>query len=152
MSPIGYVRSPYTDPGDIPKGLGAKHETEGSLVIFPEFGDGLKDIEGFSHLYVIWVFHLSKSYNLLVTPPSDVSPHGVFATRSPYRPNPLGLTVVRLLERSGLVLRVRGVDMVDHSPILDLKPYLTSIPEEELCRGWLADAEKRQNKRPDTDG
>jgi len=150
MSPIGYVRSPYATPADIPKGLGAEHQAEGSLVIFPEFEDGLKDIEGFSHLYVIWVFHLSESYNLLVTPPSDISPHGVFATRSPYRPNPLGLTVVRLLERSGSVLRVKGVDMVDGSPILDIKPYLTSIPEKELTRGWLAEVEKRQNTGSDS--
>ncbi len=80
-------------------------------------------------------------------PPSDTRPHGVFATRSPRRPNPIGLTVVRLLGREGASLQVAGVDMLDGTPILDIKPYLTSVPAEELRRGWLAEVEngKRQD-------
>src|SRR5215472_4608528 len=96
MQPIGYVRSPYHDAHEIPKGLGAKHETEGVLEINPDLEPGLTDIEGFSHLYVIWAFHHSEGYSLLGTPPSDNRPHGVFATRSPRRPNPIGLSVVEL--------------------------------------------------------
>ena len=143
MEPIGYVRSLYTDTQDIPKGLGARHEAEGDLQIRPEFEAGLTDIEGFSHLIVIWTFHRSEGFNLMVTPPSDDRPHGVFATRAPRRPNPIGLTIVELLRRDGPVLRVRGLDMLEGTPILDIKPYLSNIPEERLRRGWLAEAEER---------
>ena len=143
LSPIGFVRSPYTSTDKIPKGLGAKHDAEGVLEILQEFELGLTDIEGFSHLFVIWVFDRSESFELLGTPPSDQRPHGVFATRSPRRPNPIGLTVVELTRREGRTLRVRGVDMLDGTPILDIKPYLSSIPEESLRRGWLAEAEAR---------
>jgi tRNA-Thr(GGU) m(6)t(6)A37 methyltransferase TsaA len=144
MKPIGYVRSPHQSTGDVPKGLGAQHTAEGILEILPELQAGLRDIEGFSHLYVIWEFHRSGPPELLATPPSDDRPHGVFATRSPQRPNPIGLTVVELLGREGTTLRVRGVDMLDGTPILDIKPYLSSVPEDRLRRGWLADAEARR--------
>ena len=143
MRPIGYVRSPYQDTREIPKGLGAKHQAEGTLEIQSEFEPGLTDIEGFSHLFVIWAFDRSEGYSLVGTPPSDNRPHGVFATRSPRRPNPVGLTVVELLSRDGPILRVRGIDMLDGTPILDIKPYLSSIPPERLRRGWLAEAEAR---------
>ena len=146
MRAIGTVHSPFTDTATIPKGCGAKHEAEGVLEIRPDLEAGLADIEGFSHLYVIWVFHRSEGAELVGKPPSDDRPHGVFATRSPYRPNPIGLTVVRLLGREGNRLRVRGVDMLDGTPILDIKPYLSSVPEGDLKRGWLAAAEAR--KRP----
>ena len=147
MQPIGYIRSPYRDTREIPKGLGAKHEAEGILEIRAEFEPGLTDIEGFSHLFVIWAFDRSEGFNLVVTPPSDNRPHGVFATRSPRRPNPIGLTVVELLSREGPVLRVRGVDMLDGTPILDVKPYLSNVPPELLRRGWLAEAEARSREK-----
>jgi tRNA-Thr(GGU) m(6)t(6)A37 methyltransferase TsaA len=146
LEPIGSVISPYKRTEDIPKGLGAKHEAEGVLEILPEFGPGLTDIEGFSHLFVLWAFDRSQGFALLGTPPSDSRPHGVFATRSPRRPNPIGLTVVELLGRDHLSLRVRGVDMLDGTPIFDIKPYLSSVPPEKLRRGWLAEAEARQSK------
>jgi tRNA-Thr(GGU) m(6)t(6)A37 methyltransferase TsaA len=104
----------------------------------------LTDIEGFSHLYVIWMFDRSEGYELLGTPPTDTTPHGVFATRSPRRPNPIGLTVVRLTRRDGPRLQVVGLDMLDGTPILDIKPYLSSVPEGDLRRGWLAAAEARR--------
>jgi len=148
MQPIGYVRSPYKDTREIPKGLGAKHEAEGLLEIRGELEAGLTDIEGFSHLIVIWVFDRSAGFDLLGTPPCDDRPHGVFATRSPRRPNPIGLTVVELLGREGAVLRVRGIDMLDGTPILDIKPYLSNVPEERLRRGWLAEAEARGGEKP----
>jgi len=128
----------------IPKGLGAKHDAEGILRILPEFELGLTDIEGFSHLMVIWAFDRSHGFDLLGTPPSDNRLHGVFATRSPRRPNPIGLTVVELLRRENELLHVRGVDMLDGTPILDIKPYLSSVPPETLRRGWLAEAESRK--------
>ena len=144
--PIGYVRSPYKSTQEIPKGLGAKHDAEGVLEILPEFEPGLTDIEGFSHLIVLWVFDRAGEYELLGTPPSDNRPHGVFATRSPRRPNPIGFTVVELLRREGRSIHVRGIDMLDATPILDLKPYLSSISVEKLRRGWLAEAETRREK------
>src|SRR5580692_1227813 len=105
---IGFVRSPYRESAEIPKGLGARHDAVGALEILDDFEPGLKDIEGFSHLFVIWAFDRSEGFTLLVTPPSDDRPHGVFATRSPRRPNPIGLTVVELLGCEGPALRVRG--------------------------------------------
>jgi len=142
--PIGFVHSPYKDTGQVPKGLGAKHEAEGMLKILPEFELGLTDIEGFSHLIVLWEFDRAQGFDLLGTPPSDNRPHGVFATRSPRRPNPIGLTVVELLRREGCELHVRGVDMLDGTAILDIKPLLSAIPDERLRRGWLAEAEARR--------
>ncbi len=144
MQPIGQVRSPYRETQQIPKGLGAKHETEGVLEIRPEFEAGLLDIEGFSHLYVIWAFDRVAGFDLIASPPTDNRPHGVFSTRSPRRPNPIGLTVVELLGRDGSWLRVRGIDMLDGTPILDIKPYLTNVAPELLRRGWLAEAEARR--------
>lgn len=144
--PIGYVRSPYKTTQEIPKGLGTKHGAEGILEILPEFEAGLTDIEGFSHLIVLWVFDRSEGFELLGTPPSDNRPHGVFATRSPRRPNPIAFTVVELVQRDGRSLHVRGIDMLDATPILDIKPYLSSIPAEKLRRGWLAEAEARSAK------
>lgn len=143
--PIGFVRSPYTGTKQIPKGLGTQHEAEGVLEIQPEFERGLADIEGFSHLFVIWVFDRSQGVELLGTPPFDNRLHGVFATRSPRRPNPIGLTVVELLRRDGRMLHVRGVDMLDGTPILDIKPYMSSVSSEKLRRGWLAEAEARSS-------
>jgi tRNA-Thr(GGU) m(6)t(6)A37 methyltransferase TsaA len=144
--PIGFVTSPYKNTGEIPKGLGAKHEADGILNILPEFEPGLTDIEGFSHLIILWEFDRSRGFELLGAPPSDNRPHGVFATRSPRRPNPIGITIVELLGRAGTELQVRAVDMLDGTPILDIKPYLSSIPAEKLRRGWLAAAEARQGK------
>ena len=141
---IGFVSSPYKDAGTIPRGLGAKHEADGVLKILPDFEPGLTDIEGFSHLIVIWEFDRSQGFELMGTPPSDNRSHGVFATRSPRRPNPIGLTIVELRRRDGLALHVRGVDMLDGTPILDIKPYLSSIPPERLRRGWLDETEARQ--------
>jgi tRNA-Thr(GGU) m(6)t(6)A37 methyltransferase TsaA len=116
------------------------------LNVLPEFELGLTDIDGFSHLFVLWAFDRSQGFELLGTPPSDDRPHGVFATRSPRRPNPIGLTVVKLLRREGNLLHVQGVDMLDGTPILDIKPYLSSVPPEVLRRGWLAEAEARKAK------
>jgi tRNA-Thr(GGU) m(6)t(6)A37 methyltransferase TsaA len=137
LTPIGVVRSPFTSTKQIPKGPGAKHEEEGVLEIRPDLAQGLADIEGFSHLFVLWIFDRVDGFDLTAHPPSDDKPHGVFATRSPRRPNPIGLTVVQLLGRDGTNLRVRGVDMLDCTPIVDIKPYLSSVPAEKLKRGWL---------------
>jgi tRNA (adenine37-N6)-methyltransferase len=144
LEPIGKVRSPFSATAQIPKGVGARHDAEGVLEIRPELEEGLTDIEGFSHLYVIWIFDRAEGAQLTAHPPSDTRPHGVFATRSPQRPNPIGLTVVELLRRDGSHLHVRGVDMLDGTPIVDIKPYLSSVSASQLRRGWLDDAERRR--------
>ena len=142
--PIGFARTPFDETGQVPKGLGARHDAEGTIEILPEFEAGLADVDGFSHLYVLWEFDRVTAFDLISQPPADPGrSHGVFATRSPRRPNPIGLTVVELLRRDGRRLHVRGVDMLDGTPILDVKPYLSSVPEERLRRGWLAEAEAR---------
>lgn len=147
MHPIGFVRSPYNDTAQIPKGCGAKHEVTGILDILPEYEQGLHDIDGFSHLFVLWVFDRTEGYELMVSPPTDTTPHGLFATRAPRRPNPIGLTVVKLLKREDAQLHVHGVDMLDGTPILDLKPYLSSVAPEQLRRGWLEEAEASKGRR-----
>jgi tRNA (adenine37-N6)-methyltransferase len=146
FEPIGVVRSPFTKSSEIPKGLGVEHRAEGILELEPRFETGLVDIEGFSHLYVLWVFDRVDRVELTAWPPSDDRSHGVFATRSPQRPNPIGLTVVELIGREACGLRVAGVDMLDGTPILDIKPYLSSVPPDRLRRGWLAEAEARRRE------
>lgn len=141
--PVAFVRTPFASVDEIPKGLGTEHDAEGTVEVLLELEGGLDDVEGFSHLFLVWVFHRSEGYDLRVTPPTDDRPHGVFATRSPRRPNPLGLTVVELVGREGRRLRVRGVDMLDGTPVLDIKPYLSAVPAERLRRGWLEEAERR---------
>jgi tRNA-Thr(GGU) m(6)t(6)A37 methyltransferase TsaA len=148
MRPIGVVRSPYRDRSEVPKGPGAEHRAEGTLELRPDLEPGLQDIEGFSHLFVLWVFDRSEGYDLVSRVPLDEeTPHGVFASRSPRRPNPIGLSVVELIGRDGPRLRVRGVDMLDGTPILDVKPYLSGVPAEKLRRGWVAEAEARRKER-----
>jgi len=148
MRPIGFVRSPYRDKSEIPKGPGAEHRALGTLELEPELEGGLQDVEGFSHLFVLWVFDQSSGYELVSAVPLDEEvPHGVFASRSPRRPNPIGLSVVELLSRDGPRLRVRGVDMLDGTPILDIKPYLSGVPADEVRRGWVAEAEGRRKSR-----
>jgi tRNA (adenine37-N6)-methyltransferase len=143
MKPIGYIRSSYKNTQQIPKGVGTIHTMEGILEVLPEFEKGLQDIEGFSHLMILWIFHQAKDCELVGVVPTDNRSHGVFATRSPRRPNPIGLTTVELVRREGSSLHLRGIDMLDGTPVLDIKPYTSSVPMDQLCRGWLEEAEKR---------
>jgi tRNA-Thr(GGU) m(6)t(6)A37 methyltransferase TsaA len=143
MTPVAFVRSPHAETASIPKGLNATHSTEGVIEVRADLEQALTDIEGFSHLYVIWVFHQSDGFELMASPPSDNRPHGLFATRTPRRPNPIGLSVVELIRREGRRLHVRGIDMLDGTPVLDIKPYLSSVAPDQLRRGWLAEAEAR---------
>ncbi len=146
MKPIGYIRSEYTDTSQVPKGLGAKHTMEGVLEVLPEFEAGLQDIDGFSHLIILWVFHKSADFELVGKTPTDGRVHGVFSTRSPRRPNSIGLTNVELSHREGRFLHLKGIDMLDGTPVLDIKPYTSSIAMGDLRRGWLEEAEKRSRE------
>jgi tRNA-Thr(GGU) m(6)t(6)A37 methyltransferase TsaA len=135
--PIGFAHTPYQDAAKMPKGMGAQYDAEGVLRILPKFAEGLADIDGFSHLYVLWVFDRTDGYDLTTTPPKEEKAHGLFATRAPRRPNPIALTLVELIRREGNDLYVNGVDMLDGSPILDLKPCIKGISPERLSLGWL---------------
>jgi tRNA-Thr(GGU) m(6)t(6)A37 methyltransferase TsaA len=138
--PIGVVRSEFEHPRGIPRqAVGAKG-TRGRIEIDPEWAEGLRDLEGFSHVLVLFHLHLVREHHLTAHPPWDDVPHGVFATCSPYRPTPIGVSVVRLERREGTTLHIRELDMADGSPVLDLKPYIPALfPRTDVRVGWLAD-------------
>ena len=137
-TPIGLLRTPYRTLEAIPKTLGERPTAEGIIEIDPAFEAGLSDIDSFSHLLVIMAFHLSSAKPLRVIPPGQSKEKGVFATRSPHRPNAIGILTVELLRREATKLFVRGVDMVDGTPVLDIKPYLRHFDcRPEAVSGWL---------------
>ncbi len=142
IKPIGVVHSPFKKKEDIKKtkekGLNDSGNPEGELEIFKEFEPGLKDIDGFSHLIIIFAFHKSKQRNLFAHPPHDEKKRGVFSTRSPNRPNPLGMTIVKLLSRDKNVLKVSGIDMIEGTPVLDIKPYTPKDLKKMALFGWLS--------------
>lgn len=143
FKPIGRVRSPFKKKEDIePKKYADRQGfdlVEGELEIEPEFSEGLTDIDGFSHVFVIFGFHKSEGYRLLTVPFLDDTPRGVFATRSPHRPNPIGLTVLKIIERRENIIRVSGMDMIEGTPILDIKPYTPRDQKADIQIGWLTD-------------
>ncbi len=139
--PIGVVHSPFRIREDIDPRRNVRRsgfsDIRGELEIDPAYAAGLKDISGLSHLIVIFAFHKSGPGHLLVRPPFETRKRGVFSTRSPHRPNPVGMTVVRLLGRRGNVLRVSGIDMLEGTPILDIKPYTSRDSKRCVRRGWM---------------
>jgi tRNA-Thr(GGU) m(6)t(6)A37 methyltransferase TsaA len=138
LNPIGIIHSPYRDREQAPR-QGSGREEICQVEVFKQFEQGLKDVEGFSHIILIYWLHKSAGYHLLVTPPGDSKPRGLFTTRSPNRPNPLGLCVVELVAKEGRILKVRGLDAIDGSPLLDIKPYIPSIDEKTNVKaGWFA--------------
>ncbi len=140
-TPIGVLRTAYRSTDEIPKTLGQAPTAEGAIEIDPAFKDGLLDIDRFTHLLVIFAFHKSEGKPLRVYPPGQEKERGVFATRSPHRPNAIGILTVELLSREGTRLNVRGVDVLDGTPVLDIKPYLTHFDSRpEASQGWLPDS------------
>ena len=138
FKPIGTVHSPFTTVEGTPIQSRAAKGTEGRVVVDEAFADGLKDLEGFSHIVLVFAFHLSESCRLHQKPFLDDQMRGVFSTRSPERPNPIGITVTRLVKRVGHVLYVEGLDAVDGTPVLDIKPYVPHVDERDEVRlGWL---------------
>jgi tRNA-Thr(GGU) m(6)t(6)A37 methyltransferase TsaA len=136
--PIGIIHSPYKDPGDAPIQPLYAHDVEGSVDIVPEYREGLRDIEGFSHIMLLYHFHLTKNFSLMVKPYLDDRLRGVFATRAPIRPNPIGLSIVRLMNVEGEKLLIRDVDIIDGTPLLDMKPYVPEFDHREgVTIGWL---------------
>lgn len=136
--PIGIIRSPFKQPCGTPIQPAGAGDVEGTVEIAPEYVDGLKDLEGFSHIILIYHFHLAKGYSLAVKPYMDDKSRGVFATRAPSRPNPIGISIVRLVKVDKNRLHIRGVDMVDGTPLLDIKPYVPQFDAPRTERlGWL---------------
>jgi len=137
LKPIGIIHSPYKDRGEAPY-QGRRSKKTSRIEVFKEFEEGLQDIEGFSHMIVIYWLHKSEGYHLLVKTPWDDIRHGLFTTRSPHRPCPLALTVVELVARERNIVKVRGLDAIDGSPLLDIKPYIVAVDERSVVKsGWL---------------
>lgn len=142
MYPIGVIHSPFTEKSGTPI-QPSRSQAIGKVEIYPQFADGLQDIEGFSHLILLYVFHRSSEYSLKVTPFLDDQTRGLFATRYPCRPNPIGLSIVRLLSRDVKVLEIEGVDVLDGTPLLDIKPYMPEFDiRQNVNAGWYETRKK----------
>jgi tRNA (adenine37-N6)-methyltransferase len=137
--PIGIVHTPFTSMDGMPLQTVAAQGVEGTIELDPEFLDGLKDLQAFSHLILLTHLHRMTGFALEVTPYLDDQPHGIFATRSPRRPNPLGLSIVRLIAVEGCILRIEDIDLLDGTPLLDLKPYVPAFDVRETEHiGWFS--------------
>jgi tRNA-Thr(GGU) m(6)t(6)A37 methyltransferase TsaA len=138
--PIGTIHTPFKSREGMPIQPTGAQGIQGRVEIDPAFEAGLDDLEGFSHVFLLYHLHLSDGHSLTVTPFMDDAPRGVFATRAPRRPNPIGLSIVRLVRVAGPTLHVEGIDVVDGTPLLDLKPYIPSLnpPDDAVRIGWLA--------------
>ena len=141
---IGIIHSPFKEPKGTPIQPRAAQGIDGTVEVFQEYTEGLKDLDGFSHIVLVYHFHLSKEMSLRVKPFMDDQTHGVFSTRAPNRPNPIGISVVQLVIIEGNMLRVKDLDIVDGTPLLDIKPYVPEFDTRKAERiGWL---EKKVNK------
>jgi tRNA-Thr(GGU) m(6)t(6)A37 methyltransferase TsaA len=147
-APIGIIHSPFKEPIGIPIQAAVAKDYKGTIEIFPEFEKGLKDLENFSHIFLIFHFHLSKKGKLLAKPYMDTKERGIFSIRGPSRPNPIGLSIVRLLKIEKNILYIQDVDIVDGTPLLDIKPYIPEFDNRDVQKiGWL---KKNIHKLPDT--
>jgi tRNA-Thr(GGU) m(6)t(6)A37 methyltransferase TsaA len=145
--PIGIIHSPFKENVGIPRQAVGASDIKGSIEIFDDFSEGLKDLDGFSHIVVIFDMHMVKAARLKAYPPWDGRERGVFATRSPYRPNPIGVSVVCLESVNNNILNISGIDMADGSPVLDIKPYVPDLnPTKDVRIGWLTDNVEGMNK------
>jgi tRNA-Thr(GGU) m(6)t(6)A37 methyltransferase TsaA len=144
LRPIGVIHSPFTEKDQTPIQV-TRSQAVGQVEVFPEFADGLKDIEHLSHIHLLYVFHQSSGYALQVKPFLDDQEHGIFATRYPYRPNPIGLSTVKLVARQNNILIIKGVDVLDSTPLLDIKPYVPDfdLRTEDVRAGWYETRSKK---------
>jgi len=146
--PIGIIHSQFKEPKGVPIQPTAAKGIDGRVELFPEYAEGLKDLEGLSHIILIYHLHLSRKTSLKVRPYMDNEMHGVFATRAPSRPNPIGISVVRLVRIDGNILYIKDVDIVDGTPLLDIKPYVPEFDVREVEKiGWL---ENNVHKLPES--
>lgn len=152
MQPIGTIHSPFTSLQDMPiQPKGAK-DTIGTIQIDEKYQDGLQDLDGFSHIYLLYTFHKAARTDLIVTPFMDTTPRGVFSTRSPLRPNHIGLSIVELVGVEKNLIKVRGIDILNGTPLLDIKPYIEHFDAVQDSRsGWMkgstADVEKKRSDK-----
>lgn len=138
FTPIGHFRTPFTEIKDMPIQPIGGQDIQGVIDVFPEFREGLQDLEGFSHVFVLYHLHEIKGYDLVVQPFLDSNKHGIFATRSPKRPNAIGLSVMRLLRVSKNSVIVQGIDVLDGTPVIDIKPYVADFDRPDADRfGWF---------------
>lgn len=137
IKPIGLIRAPFKNKKEVPI-QPFKSKAIGKIEVYKQYQRGLQDIDGFSHLILIFRFHKSKGYKLLVKPFLDTKMHGLFSTRAPRRPNQIGISVVKLLKRRNNILTVKGIDVIDKTPLIDIKPYIPEFATKEKVRiGWL---------------
>jgi tRNA-Thr(GGU) m(6)t(6)A37 methyltransferase TsaA len=145
--PIGIIHSPFKEATGVPRQSAGAADINGTIEVFDDFSEGLKDLNGFSHIVVIFHLHMAKRASLKAYPPWDGKEHGVFATRSPYRPNPIGVSVVQLECVDKNILHISGIDMADDSPVLDIKPYVPELnPTKSVRIGWLSGKVEGMNK------
>ena len=150
--PIGIIRTPFKQKEGMPIQPSGARGVRGTIEINEDYIEGLKDLEGFSHVILIYHFHLSKGYDLIVTPFLDDQDRGVFATRAPKRPNSIGLSIVKLNAVKENILEIENVDIVDGTPLLDIKPYVPEFDAQtEVQVGWLAKAGKRAKESKSDD-
>ena len=136
--PIGIIHSPFKEPKGTPIQPKSARNIKGTVELFPDYVEGLKDIEKFSHIILIYHFHLSKKVKLTAIPFMDDEKRGVFAMRGPSRPNPIGISTVRLINIKGNILYIQDVDIVDGTPLLDIKPYVPEFDTRDAKKiGWL---------------
>lgn len=136
FSIIGLIHTPFTLTGETPI-QSSRSKEEGWVEVFSEFAQGLQDIEAFSHVYLLYHLHRADQVHLLVEPFLDDRRHGIFATRHPFRPNHIGISIVQLLSREGNHLRILGADMLDQTPLLDIKPYVPEFDQrDQVQSGW----------------
>ena len=144
FEPIGIVHSPFKEPHGMPIQPAGAEGIRGTVEVFEEFKPGLKDLDGFSHIILIYFLHLSRGFSLEVVPFMDTELRGVFATRAPKRPNPIGLSIVRLISIDDGILKIENVDIVDGTPLLDIKPYVPEFDSQvEVRTGWLEGLRKK---------
>ena len=152
MKPIGIIHTPFNEPSDMPIQPAASGGTRGTVEVFEEYRTGLQDLDGFSHIVLLYLFHRSEGFKLRVVPFLDTEPRGVFATRAPRRANQIGLSVVQLDRVEGGNLYIRNVDMLDGTPLLDIKPYVPEFDSQVKVRtGWLEQARNTVSKQQSDD-
>jgi tRNA-Thr(GGU) m(6)t(6)A37 methyltransferase TsaA len=152
MKPIGTIHTPFINLAGMPIQPAGASGVRGTVEVSEEYRSGLKDLDGFSHIVLLYAFHRSEGFNLQVVPFLDTEPRGLFATRAPKRPNPIGLSIVQLDRIEGSILHIRNVDMLDGTPLLDIKPYVPEFDSHTNVRtGWLEHTSKTVGKRQSDD-
>ena len=144
ISPIGIIETPFNDLEGMPIQPSGAADVMGTIVVDNAFEQGLSDLDGFSHIILLYHFHQSKGYNLMVKPFLDDQKRGLFSTRAPRRPNPVGLSIVRLIKRDGNKIKIKGIDVLNGTPLIDIKPYVPEFDTKDVTAvGWLEKNQKQ---------